>query len=421
MKAKALSDRELNQKLMESLNISDSDARRAFDELMKEKVDSIRKEVRKEVYEEMSKQAKVDQERMVDAANDMTKKAIAEEVKKIEIHRKKLIEERLALKKAKDDLNSVLEDKVALVKEQAQKELDEKVNAIKEEYAGMKTKFIDQASKFINESVQSEMKNIHTSKVDMGKAIESFGKFISEQVADKVNEHKNIVNSLEALKVRMVQENEEKLAEAKKSFINEVSGKVSKFISENVNREITEFRTDLAESRKKNFGMKLFEAFANEFAVKFFNEDKVVKSTMESIKASQTRLMQANKLLENEKAKLQESNAQLSKANNKLLREQIINESVSMLDKSKQSMIRSLVKDVETTKLKECIEKYIPMVLKGNSTTTVNNNRVLKENKKVSVLTGSRPQTKMTSYDMDGLSTDVEAEIEEIIKRSKLC
>ena len=46
-----LSDRELNAKLMESLNITSADAKYAFYELMKEKVAQIRQEVRQVVFE----------------------------------------------------------------------------------------------------------------------------------------------------------------------------------------------------------------------------------------------------------------------------------------------------------------------------------------------------------------------------------
>ena len=56
MAIKKLSDRELNQKLMESIGVKDVEARKAFEEMMNEKVQQIRAEVREEVYEELSKQ-----------------------------------------------------------------------------------------------------------------------------------------------------------------------------------------------------------------------------------------------------------------------------------------------------------------------------------------------------------------------------
>ena len=86
-----LSDRELNAKLMESLNITSSDAKKAFEDLMKEKVEQIRKEVRQEVFEEFAKQAKVDKENIVESVNTVMNKVVADNQKKNEILKKNLI------------------------------------------------------------------------------------------------------------------------------------------------------------------------------------------------------------------------------------------------------------------------------------------------------------------------------------------
>ena len=132
----------------------------------------------------------------------------------------------------------------------------------------------------------------------MSESLSQFSKFIAEQVAEQVKEHKEEMKSMDALRVRMVKESAEKIAEAKKKFFMEAAEKMEKFTNEAVARELSEFRKDIAESRKKSFGSKIFEAFAKEFAVKFFNEDKVVKSMMESVKSSQNKLSCSNKLLE---------------------------------------------------------------------------------------------------------------------------
>ena len=69
MAIKKLTDRELNQKLMESIGAKDPEVRKNFEELMNEKYAQIRAEVRQEVYEELSKQAKEDKERIVESMN----------------------------------------------------------------------------------------------------------------------------------------------------------------------------------------------------------------------------------------------------------------------------------------------------------------------------------------------------------------
>ena len=111
---------------------------------------------------------------------------------------------------------------------------------------------------------------------------------------------------------------------------------------------------------------------------------------------------------------------QLKQVNDKLMREKIISESVGYLDKTKQDMVKNLVKDVPTEKLTESVKKYIPMILGNSSVKSINKNeRVLKENKKPVFLTGNN-KNKVAMDLMDTSSQDVDAEIAKIIANSKL-
>ena len=426
MAIKKLSDRELNQKLMESMGVKDVEARKAFEEMMSDKYRQIRAEVREEVYEELSKQAKADKERIVESMNQLTSKVIKEEMEKINIHRKNLIKEKLALKEAKENVEKTIADKTAMVKEEFNRKLRENIASMKKNLEEQKADFVEKASKFINESVKREIAELHSDRRQLGESLSQFGKFIAEQVSANVKKQREEIKSLDALKVRLVKEQNEKVAEAKKKFFAEASEKMSKFIEANVKRELTEFRKDIAESRKKSFGSKIFEAFAKEFAVKFFNEDKVVKGLLESVKASNNKLLHASKVTEEMNAKLIKENKELKAVNTSLTRSKIINESINHLPQAKQEMVKSLVKDVPTNKLVESLNKYIPMVLEGNTSKTINKSRerVLSEGKRLNILTGSNEKQngamKRLVSDSLNLTEEMNKEIENIIAQSKL-
>lgn len=426
MAIKKLSDRELNQKLMESMGVKDVEARKAFEEMMSDKYRQIRAEVREEVYEELSKQAKADKERIVESMNQLTSKVIKEEMEKINIHRKNLIKEKLALKEAKENVEKAVADKTAMIKEEFNRKLRENIASMKKNLEEQKADFVEKASKFINESVKKEIAELHSDRRQLGESLSQFGKFIAEQVSANVKKQREEIKSLDALKVRLVKEQNEKVAEAKKKFFAEASEKMSKFIEANVKRELTEFRKDIAESRKKSFGSKIFEAFAKEFAVKFFNEDKVVKGLLESVKASNNKLLHASKVTEEMNAKLIKENKELKAVNTSLTRSKIINESINHLPQAKQEMVKSLVKDVPTNKLVESLNKYIPMVLEGNTSKTINKSRerVLSEGKRLNILTGSNEKQngamKRLVSDSLNLTEEMNKEIENIIAQSKL-
>ena len=417
-----LSDRELNAKLMESLNITSSDAKKAFEDLMKEKVEQIRKEVRQEVFEEFAKQAKVDKENIVESVNTVMNKVVADNQKKNEILKKNLIKEKLSLKEAKENLEKEKMDYAASVKADYNKKLMAYQNEMNKKLTEAKADYVSKATKFLNETLKNEVSELRGDRKQLGEALTKFGKFISDQVAVYAKEHKHEMDSLDNLRVRLVKEHNEKLSETKKKFFTEAAGKMEKFTNAVIARELKEFRSDIVESRKRQFGAKLFEAFAKEYAVKFFNEDKVVKSMLESVKANQNKLIATNKTLEKQLKESKEQNDKATKINEGLMRNKIINESVSILAKDKQDMIKNLVKDVPTEKLQESINKYIPMIMNDSGKKQINNNRVLKEGRKPTILTGEKQKNRnaMSFDNNEVLDKDLEREIERTIAISKI-
>lgn len=433
-----LTDKELNKKLMESMNITDTEARRAFEDLMNAKVKDIRAEVKQEVYEELSKQAKIDKQRIVESLNDITNSVIAEEKKKIDACRKKLIKEKLALKEARENLDKEIIDRTACLKEEYDNKLEQsksnfnnKLNdsimSMKKTVDEQKEDFIEKASAFINECVKKEIKEFANDKKQMANGLRQFSKFITEQVAAKVKEHRDEMRSLEELKVRLVKEQKANILEAKKKFYEDAANKSMKFLNECVKNELSEFRTDIAEARKNTFGAKLFEAFSKEYAKNFFNENNVVKGLLKSIKADQNKLKQSNKVLESKQDKLIKENKQLKASNEQLVREKIISESTASLSTDERSMIKNLTKDVETSKLNESIQRYIPMIIKQNIEKNINKDkskvreRVLNENKGMKVLTGNvKNRTSLSDvFKAKELPSEINKEIEQIIKIAK--
>lgn len=417
-----LSDRELNAKLMESLNITSSDAKKAFEDLMKEKVEEIRKEVRQEVFEEFAKQAKIDKQNIVESVNTVMNKVVADNQKKNEILKKNLIKEKLSLKEAKENLEKEKMDYVASIKADFNKKLMAYQNEMNKKLTEAKADYVSKATKFLNETLKNEVSELRGDRKQLSEALTKFGKFISDQVSLYAKDHKNEMDKLDNLRVRLVKEHNEKLSNAKKKFYTEAAGKMEKFTNAVIARELKEFRSDIVESRKRQFGAKLFEAFAKEYAVKFFNEDKVVKSMLESVKANQNKLIATNKTLEKQLKESKEQNAKATKINEGLMRNKIINESVSILAKDKQDMIKNLVKDVPTEKLQESINKYIPMIMNDSGKKQINNNRVLKEGRKPTILTGEKQKNRnaMSFDNNEVLDKDLEREIERTIAISKI-
>ena len=83
-------------------------------------------------------------------------------------------------------------------------------------------------------------------------------------------------------------------------------------------------------------------------------------------------------------------------------------------------MIKNLVKEVPTEKLNESIKRYIPMILGNSSQKQINkNDKVLKEGKKVTFLTGENKNKNAIDLNEGSLSSDLEEEINKVIANCK--
>lgn len=402
------------KELLESLNITDDNQKVAIATYIAEAV----KGIKAECYEEFSKKYKFDNAKTLEALNNVTNSVINEEKKKNDLHRKKLIEEKLSLQKERENLNKVLADKTAEIKESYAKKFEAAKKALVKENNDNFNKMVAKVQSFINENVKNEVMNIRSTKRKLSEAIDTFGSFIADNVKKCVEIHKNEARKFDAMKIRMVKENNQELARAKKKFYEDTAKAAQKYITESCAREIRNFRQDLINARKNEFGTRIFEAFKNEFKKNYFNEDKAAKNLLESVSKKVAGLQKTVSKLDKEKNSLLAENKNLNAVKEKLMREKIISEAISFLPADKQSMIRKLVTGCKTSELKESIKRYIPAILDNKAPKMINKSegRIIKENK--TVLTGN-DNRKATKLD-ESIDPSLDAEIASIVASAKL-
>ena len=84
-------------------------------------------------------------------------------------------------------------------------------------------------------------------------------------------------------------------------------------------------------------------------------------------------------------------------------------------------MVKNLIKEVPTNQLNESINKFIPMILGNSSSKVINKNeKVLKEGRKATFLTGENKKPAMTLVESENdLSSDLNDLIEKAIANAK--
>ena len=399
--------------LLETLNITDEN-KVAIAKYMQDQV----KKIKQECYEDFSKKYNFDKEKTMEALSNVVNSVQADEKKKTDLHRKKLIEEKLSLQKARENLDKELADRTQAIKEEFAKKFEDSRKNLVKENANNFNKMVAQVQAFINENVKNEVKNIRSTKRKLSEAVETFGKFVSENTKKCVEIHNNEARKFDAMKVRMVKENNQEMAKAKKKFYEDTAREVQKYVTESCAREIRNFRQDLINARKNEFGTRIFEAFKNEFKKNYFNEDKAAKNLLESVSKKVAGLERTVSKLDKEKLALVKENKNLSAVKEKLMREKIISESISFLPSKEQAMMRNLLTGCKTEELKESIKRYLPSIVGGKTVKPINNNegKLLKENK--TILTGADNRKPVQKVN-ETIDSDLQAEIDAIAASAK--
>ena len=390
--------------LVKQFGITDAKAKMVFENFMNSKLDECKADARAEAFKEMKKQAEVDKKHLVESLQTITEKTIAEQQKKIDYHKSELLKQKLALNEAQNAVSKKVTDSEQAIREEYEakyaslkSKCDSTIKTIKESalklVSNEKAKMARKIEKFVNESVHSLAKQYSDKTHELNSAISELQNFVTEQVKSHVVEHRAEMKSLEEAKVSFMKETAAKFEADKKKFIKESASKVNKFIVESIEDKYRELHSDIRRSQKNEWGYKIYETVKNEFAKQFFNDNKYANALA---KASSKKLRQAKQIVETANKKIEELNRQnkaLMESKDAAVREQIILESSNGLPETKKSMLRSLVKDIPTEKLKSKIDSYIPMIMKENFGNQINrvNGKMLTESKNRVVTGDSKP------------------------------
>ena len=118
------------------------------------------------------------------------------------------------------------------------------------------------------------------------------------------------------------------------------------------------------------FGRRLFEAFASEFAGTHLNENKQIRQLQSQVETVTAKLSEAVQKVENTKALVENKETEIKIIKESAERKDKLAEMLKPLNKEKSAIMRDLLESVQTDKLQNAYEKYLPAVLNNSSVTT---------------------------------------------------
>lgn len=302
-----------------------SELEAAFAQQIKENRDQVTAELR----EEFAQKYNHDKSLMVEAIDKMLSERLAVEMAELAADKKELAEAKAAYKKKMKDDGKKLE---SFVINQLGKELVE---------------------------FQSDRK----------KVAENFTKleqFVVNALAKEIAEFAEDKRDLAETKVKLVREATSKFEEIKTNFIKRSAKVVESAVTNKLKSELKQLKEDIDSARTNDFGRKIYEAFAQEYAGSFLNEKSETAKLLKIIAKKDQELSEAQQAV-TEKANLVESKEREIRVQKDLMeRKNVMAELLAPLSADKRELMNTLLESVQTKKLAEAFDKYLPTVMEGN-------------------------------------------------------
>jgi len=311
------------------------DVSRELNEAWESKLNEAREQVRAELREEFAQRYEHDKSTMVEALDRMVTEGLTAEIQQVTAEKQSLAEDRVKFQ--------------AKMKESS-------------------TKFNDFMVTKLAEEILSKLE-----------------KFVVRALAEEIQEFAQDKRDLVETKVRLVSEARNKLENLKARFVKESAERMNKAVTGHLKQELTQLKEDIQVARENNFGRKIFEAYAAEFNHTHLSENKVVRELKQALASKDQKLSEATKIVQKAKTLVESKDQEIRRIQDSNERSAVMEELLSPLNREKQVVMKDLLESVQTSRLKNAYEKYLPAVLADASPRA---RKVISES--VSVVTGDK-------------------------------
>jgi hypothetical protein len=324
------------------------ETRKEITEAWEIKLTEAREQARAELREEFAQRYEHDKSVMVEALDKMVTDGLTAEIQGVAAEKQSLAEDRVQfqrkMKESATKFNSFLVTKLA-----------EEIGELRRD------------------------RKMHT------EGLEKLESFMVHALAREIQEFAKDKRDVVETKVRLVREARSKLESLKARFVKESADKMSQAVSRHLKAELTQLQEDIKVARENNFGRRIFEAYETEFVATNLNEKQDIRNLHNLIARKDKQLSEAIKLTQRAKVVVESKERELRMIKESNERDSTMGELLRPLNREKQDIMRNLLESVQTNRLKNAFEKYLPAVLEDRS---MKAHKVLKET--VSSVTGDK-------------------------------
>lgn len=220
---------------------------------------------------------------------------------------------------------------------------------------------------FVVHQLAKEISELHEDQKQTADKFHKLEQFVIDALSEEIAEFYQDKQDLAETKVRLVKEGKEQISQLKEKFIKRAAVMVESMVSESLSKEITQLKEDIDAARRNDFGRKLFEAFASEYQASYLNEKSETSKLLKVIDLKDLAITEAKtEVVEQQKA-LESKVLEIERLKDAAQRQAIISELVAPLSKDQKSIMTELLESVQTQKLHNSFDKYLPAVIAGET------------------------------------------------------
>ena len=312
-----------------------------------------------------------------DLINESTREAISEEWEAKMTETRETIRAELReefAQRYEHDKTTMVEALDRMVTEGLQGELTAvaaEKQALAEDRVKFQKKMVENAEKFngfLVQKLSEELSELRKDRKAHSQGFEKLEQFVVGALAEEIKEFAADKQDVVETKVRLVREARDQLETLKSKFIKESASKMSTSVSKHLKAEMSQLKEDIQVARENNFGRRIFEAYAAEFGATHLNENAEVRKLMSTIAEKDRQLAEAIEAQENAKVILENKEKQIRTITESNKRAATLEDLLSPLNEDKREVMANLLESVQTSRLKNAFEKYLPAVLaEGNA------------------------------------------------------
>ena len=334
-------------------DLVNEDTRSAIQEEWDAKMGEVRNEVTAELREEFAQRYEHDKSTMVEALDRMVTEGLTTELEQIAEERKAISEDRAKFVAKMQEASGTFDS-------------------------------------FLVKTLSEEIKELHAERATQQELMGKLEQFVTSQLGEEISEFQKDRQDVVETKVRLVKEARNKFATLKADFVKHTSQAVNEAVTGYLKGEMTQLKEDIQIAKENTFGRKIFETFATEFSSSHLNENQKIKELESALQMQSEEVAQINESLE-EKSKLVERKEQeIAIIQENVERKDTLNTLMKPLNKDKAAIMTDLLESVQTSKLKNAFDRYLPAVLDGKSMIKESKKEVIQESR--TVKTGNKEQ-----------------------------